>query len=191
MFKNFILFASLFLVACHPNPETENKDNLVSTSIQYLEDHWQTPEEYVVSKFDNHDIVFIGEWHRILHDVELIHRLIPKLYEAGIFNLGIEFANFVDQPKIDSLISSEIYDEQLANQIQFEHWPWWGYKEYVDIYRAAWNLNKSLMEGSRPFRVIGLTQKTDWSLVWTVEDRNNLEIMKKVFPKGDPRCIHA
>jgi hypothetical protein len=43
--------------------------------IQYLKTNWKTPEDYVVEKFSDYDVVFIGEYHRIKHDVELIHNL--------------------------------------------------------------------------------------------------------------------
>jgi hypothetical protein len=47
--------------------DNKNKDLLI-----YLQNHWKSPEEYVISKFKDHDYVFIGEYHRIKHDVELI-----------------------------------------------------------------------------------------------------------------------
>lgn len=191
MFKKLILLASVFMFGNQFSSGIENNGDLVKPSVEYLKEHRQAPEEYVVSKFDDHDIVFIGEFHRIRHQVKLIHRLIPKLYEAGVFNLGIEFFVHVDQSQIDSLLSSDIYNENLANQIQFNQSPWWGYQEYVEILRAAWNLNRNRPEGVRPFRVIGLSPDMDWSLVQSVEDRNNPEIMKKVFSGGDPDVFMA
>jgi hypothetical protein len=69
--------------------------------IQYLESHWKTPEEYVVSKFKDFDIVMIGEHHFIKHDVELIQNLIPYLYRIGVYNLGIEFGCYEYQRRAD------------------------------------------------------------------------------------------
>ncbi len=151
----------------------------------YLVSNYQTPEEYVVSCFEDHDIVFVGEYHRIAHDVELIHALIPRLYEQGIYNLGIEFADYADQDLIDQLIAATEYDDSLAKQIQYNQWPFWGFREYVDIYRVAWELNQSLDQGEPTFRVVGLGARSDWSHVWTVEDRQDPEVMRKVFPEGD------
>jgi hypothetical protein len=75
-------------VFAHKEPSTNHE---VDKLAKYLKSHWKSPENYVISKFADHDIVFIGEYHRIKHDVELIHKLIPRLYKAGIYNLGIEF----------------------------------------------------------------------------------------------------
>jgi thioredoxin-related protein len=110
----------------------------------YLTSHWRSPEDYVVEKFSKYDIVFVGEIHRVKHDVELIHNLIPRLYKAGVYNLGIEFGRYEDQDKVDRLITADKYDEDLARWLQFKQFVGWGYKEYEDIYRKAWELNKSL-----------------------------------------------
>lgn len=152
---------------------------------EFLIENYQTPEDYVISCFEDHDIVFLGEYHRIKHDVELIHNLIPKLYEHGIYNLGIEFADFQDQERIDQLITVAEYDDTLAQQIQFNHWPYWGYREYVDIFTVAWQLNRDLPHDAPKFRVVGLNGRSDWSHVWTEEDRRNPEVLKKVWPYGD------
>jgi hypothetical protein len=149
--------------------------------IEYLKSHYQTPEDYVISKFKTHDIVFLGEWHRIKHDPELVQRLIPRLYSIGVDYLGFEFARRVDQPLIDSLLSAPVYDEQLARLIVFKQFVHWGYQEYIDIFKAAWNLNHSLPSDSRRFRILGLGNSPDWSFVKTQDDRDKGEVMRKVW----------
>ena len=101
--------------------------------IQYLSTHWKSPEDYVVEKFSDYDIVFIGEFHRIKHDLELIHNLIPRLYQVGVHNLGIEFGSYEYQDKVDSLITGDKYDEDLARWLMFKGDAFWGYKEYMEI----------------------------------------------------------
>jgi hypothetical protein len=144
------------------------------------------PEEYVISKFTEHDIIFLGEFHRIKEHVMLVQNLIPKLYENGICNLGMEFALHEDQPLIDSLITSETYDESIAHALLFNQFPFWGYQEYADIFKAAWIHNRDLPEGSRPFRIVGLNVKADWSHITSAADRENPEMMNLVWEKGDP-----
>lgn len=150
---------------------------------EYVKSHWKAPEDYVVEKFSNHDIVFIGEFHRVKHDVELIHNLIPRLYKAGVYNLGIEFGRYEDQDKIDRLITAATYDEAQARQLQFNQFVGWGYKEYEDIYRKAWELNKSLPKGAPKFRVVGLGYKVDWT---ALREQMTDEQWKKVWFNGDP-----
>jgi hypothetical protein len=159
--------------------------DLLTEIASYLEGHNQSPEDYVLSKFETHDIVFLGERHRLKHDVALVRNLIPRLYDHGIYNLGIEFADFADQAEIDRLINTGTYDESLARRIQFDWWPFWGYQGYIDIYKAAWELNRTLPSEARRFRVIGLNADADWSHVWTEKGRKDPEVMKKVLPHGD------
>ena len=100
MRKGAVLFAAsllCLLIAAQKLPSNSSfgaKDELGP----YLKVHWMPPEDYVVSKFQNHDIVFIGEWHRVRHDPLLIQALIRRIYQAGIHNLGMEFADHTDQP---------------------------------------------------------------------------------------------
>jgi hypothetical protein len=152
-----------------------------STLIEYIKTHYQSPEDYILSKFRDHDVVFLGEFHRIKHDPELVQTLIPLLYRSGVYHLGYEFARRQEQPQIDSLLQAPEYNEQLARHIIFRQFATWGYREYVDIFKAAWRLNHSLPEGSQPFRILGLNNSPDWSHVKVLEDRDKHDIMRKVW----------
>ena len=157
----------------------------------YLESHHQSPEDYVVSKFKDHDIVFIGEYHRIKQNVELIQRLIPLLYAAGVHDLGMEFSGYAEREDIEKLITAPAYDEELAKDILFRDFIFWGYQEYADIFKTAWALNHSLPEGAPRVRVIGLGFRSDWSFIKKEGDREDPEIMKRVWPDGDPDIYMA
>ncbi|NOZ60440.1 MAG: hypothetical protein GXO74_02055, partial [Calditrichaeota bacterium] len=76
------------------------------------------------------------------------------------------------------------YDEKLAEKITFLQFVRWGYQEYVDIFRAAWQLNHRLPADSRKFRILGLNDSPDWSVIKTQEDRDKDEIKKKVWRGG-------
>ncbi len=158
-------------------------DSLYTELSSHLDTYYQTPEEYIISKFTNYDIVFLGEAHYIKQNVELIHRIIPELYENGIYNLGIEFANREDQDLIDSVIYAENYYDELSKIIMAENRTW-GYREYLDIIKTVWELNSQLPNSARKFRLIGLNGSVDWSHVKTEEDLNNPDIRKKVWGKG-------
>ncbi|MFC1675588.1 hypothetical protein ACFL3G_00835 [Planctomycetota bacterium] len=150
---------------------------------KYLRGNWKSPEDYVVEKFSKYDIIFLGEMHRIKHDVELVHNLIPRLYEAGIYNLGIEFGGYEYQDKVDLLVTAQKYDENMARWLMFKFATYWGMTEYIDIYRKAWELNKSLPKDAPKFRVVNLGYRANWSLLGP---NTSVEVRKKVFHKGDP-----
>lgn len=151
--------------------------------VAYLKTHPMSPERYVIGKFRNHDIVFIGEYHRIKHDVELIHELIPRLYKAGVYNLGIEFGCYEHQNQVDKLITAETYDENLARWLMFQQLSSWGFKEYEDIYRVAWQLNRSLPKRARKFRVVNLGYRPNWPA--RKEEMTSAD-WDKVWWNGDP-----
>jgi len=138
----------------------------------YLQQNRQTPEDYVIGRFTDHDIVFLGEMHRIKHDEELVQRLIPRLHAEGIHVLATEFGRREDQPLIDRLLSAPEFDSTLANRILFQQFVHWGYREYRDIYRAAWRLNRSLAPDEKPFRILGVNCSPDWSIIKTEADRD-------------------
>jgi hypothetical protein len=149
---------------------------------QYLRSNWATPEDYIISKFLDHDIVFVGEAHHVKHDVQLIHDLIPLLYRMGVYNLGIEYGCYEYQDKVDALVTADSYDEDLARWLVFKWGSYWPYKEYIDLHKTVWKLNKSLSDGSPKFRVINLDYRVNWTLITedTPESR-----LRKVFYKGE------
>jgi hypothetical protein len=157
----------------------------------YVRKHGLLPEEYIVNKLRYHDIVFLGEYHRIKHDVEFVCRLIPVLHRNGMHRLGYEHVRYADQHLLDTLVTADSFDVALANKILWNDWPFWGYKEYRDVLYVAWKVNSALKDGEEPFRIIGLAARSDWSHVWTPEDRQNPEIMRKVRPDGNPDAFMA
>lgn len=183
-----LLIILALLLGCSKKYDKVEKISLPSvdrelrlTLEEYLKSHYMSPEDYVISKFKDHDIIFIGEYHRIKHDLEFVHNLIPMLYENGVFVLGIEFARREDQFLIDSLLNGPTYDENLAQIITFNFMVHWGFQEYIDIYNVAWQLNQTLPEGSRKFRILGLNDSPDWSLFKTQEDLNSISIRLQVW----------
>ncbi len=150
----------------------------------YLRQHLLKPQDYIINKLQDHDIVFLGEMHRARHDPELVQRLIPMLYRNGVYNLGMEFACHKDQPLIDSLLNAPTYDPSVTNRILFNALVTWSYQEYADIFKAAWRLNRTLPDSAPKFRIVGLHPFVDWSYAKSRDDLKNPQIMAKVFPEG-------
>lgn len=96
-------------------------------------------------------------------------------------NLGTEFIRYSDTDSMNKLVTDSIYDQQLAERITFNSLWHWGYREYLDIYKAVWELNRSLPEDAPKFKVFGIESDMDFSFVQSEEDFGNPEIMSKVF----------
>jgi hypothetical protein len=89
--------------------------------------------------------------------VDLILKIIPILYENGINNLAIEFGNYEEQYLVDSLLNLPFFDRELAKEIMYNSDPLWGYVEYIDIYRIAWEVNhNNKLNKKNKFRVINI-----------------------------------
>jgi hypothetical protein len=69
-------------------------------------------DEFVVNAFRQHDIVFLGEMHSVRDNLAFLAALVPKLHAAHVYTLGFEFANYADQPGIDSVTNGARYDER-------------------------------------------------------------------------------
>ncbi len=124
---------------------------VIGPLLRFAESAWQPPDQYILGAFARHDVVLLGEFFKIRQNVQLVHDLIPKLYAAGIRNLGIEYALSDDQAAIDSLVTAPTWDEGKARALTFDWLVTWGYQEYIDLYRAAWEVNHGLPAGHLPF----------------------------------------
>lgn len=173
--------------ACTAVQEPAPLDPAVRAKLsEWLDDHARAPVDYVVGLFEERDVVFLGEYHRILHDVLLVQSLLDPLYRAGVHVLVTEFGDHRDQALIDSLVDASEWDEALARRIVFRQYPWWGYQEYVDVYRAAWELNASRPTGAPPFRVLGMNNQDVMS-----SESTWAEVILAEVEKGEKVLVHC
>ncbi|HOR03632.1 MAG TPA: hypothetical protein PLM19_06530 [Candidatus Syntrophosphaera sp.] len=129
----------------------------------YLLNEGKAPLDYVLDKFENHEIVLLGEMHYIRQQVEMYHRLIPLLPEHGINLFATEFGRREDQALIDELLGKEQFDFPLAKLITLRQEAFWGYQEYLDVYRLIWEQNRK-NPPDRQIRCIGLNDPYNWKL---------------------------
>ena len=154
--------------------------------VEFAQSRRQSPEDFVISTFGSHDIVFLGELQKIQQTPQFVARLIPLLYAAGVRNLGIEYALSDSQAEIDALLSRPAYNELKARAIAFEWIVTWGFQEYMDIFKAAWQLNSALPAGASPMRIVGLSVRQNWEFLKTEEDAKNPETLAKIMANGIP-----
>jgi hypothetical protein len=133
--------------------------------LAYLGERGLPPADYLLAKFEDHDVVLLGELHRIRHDPLFVQELIPLLYSRGIRVLGFEFVFTEDQPDVDQLLSGDAYDEKLAIDILRRPGGIWPYQEYLDVFKAVWRLNSNLPPDAEPFRLAGLAPRVDFEMM--------------------------
>jgi hypothetical protein len=130
--------------------------------LAHLDELGLPPGDYILGKFEDHDVVLLGELHRIRHDPLFVQGLIPRLYNRGIRVLGFEFVNTEDQSDVDRLLAGETYDEKLAIDILRRPGGIWPFQEYVDVLEAVWRLNSGLPPEAERFRLAGLAPRVDF-----------------------------
>jgi hypothetical protein len=158
----------------------------ISSLVQFAETSWRSPEDYVLSAFADHDVVFLGEFYKLKENVLLVSRLIPRLYASGIRSLGIEYALSDDQGQIDALLTAPAWDEAKARALTFDWLVTWGYQEYIDLYRAAWQVNHGLSAGAKPFRIVGVNVRQHWELLKNDKDLSDPATVARIMQDGIP-----
>jgi hypothetical protein len=189
----FIIFDP-FQSICNSGSEVRKyyvDNKTVNNLAEHISEDYKSPIDYTTSLFTSKTIVMIGEFRYISQQVRFIQDLIPALYENGIYNLGIEYALVNDQDKIDGLLTEDEYKPEIAHNIMFNYMSIWGYKEYADIFKTAWELNNSLPDGANPFRIIALSPKQEYQHFINEKDAEDAETLHKVFANGIPDEIMA
>lgn len=154
----------------------------------YLLSHWQSPEAYIAGIFQSRDVVLLAEDHGIRHNLTLVQGLIPHLYEAGVFNLGLEFGASEDQAALDALVTGSEYDEAVARRLMFNYNVGWAFKEYLDIYRAAWAFNQTAAASAKKFRVLNLSYRFQWAEAPVVRTPANAQ---QIYHRGPVDAYRA
>lgn len=111
--------------------------------LEYWKENYRTPETYVAEKFSDKKWVFLGEYHRIKHDVDLVCSLIPVLHEkTDVRCLALEFLDHNQTDQANEIITSEYYDDERTKNFFRKQFPDWAYEEYLNIFKAAWESNR-------------------------------------------------
>lgn len=131
--------------------------------------------------FSKRSVVLLGESHMIHENLQFVAELLPWLHSIGVYRLAIEFGANEFQDRVDALTTGDKYDEDEARRILFGYNTGWPYVEYHAIYRAAWELNRSLSANAPKMRVINASYVFDWSH-WS--GQRNAQTMNAVFTRG-------
>jgi len=157
--------SSLFCGPGAPDPTTLRRLEVeeLSALVDYLRDTARPPVEYVLEKLRDNKVVLLGEMHRIRHDVLLVDELIPRLVEAGVYDLGSEFFCVEDQETIDELLTAPEFSDATAKEL-LRHGTGgtWPFREYLDLLHTAWRYNQGRAPEHPPLRIIGLIPRLDY-----------------------------
>ncbi len=147
--------------------------------------------DFIVGALDRHDVVLIGESGFVREHLVFLTELIPVLDRAGIHHLGFQYANRTDQQRIDALLTAPSFDEALAHNIMFSHQVVQGYQEIANVFRAAWEVNRSKGPDEPRFSIIGVGFTPDYSHILEPGDESDPDVLRAVFANGIPDAMMA
>ncbi len=158
----------------------------------YLDDlnkNGSDPVDYINGLFAEHDVVFLGNmWFfealQPKRQVELVIRLVPLLYKQGVTAVGIINVLARDQETIDKIVTARDFDEKAVPKLLFDRAVIGGAQEYVDLFRAVWNVNKKRPARTRPMRILGLSPEMHFEYMREIKEKQDTEdpgIYKKIF----------
>lgn len=142
----------------------------------------QSPVDYVMAKFQDHDIVLLGEAHGWTHNTDFLQALLPRLQAAG-YGLAFEPINARNQAELDRLLTADHFDEESANFLLLD--TGFNYLGYREVLRAAWKLNHSLPPRTPRFRITAIDEAdmatvTDWLQLRPGEKASDPQVRKRM-----------
>jgi hypothetical protein len=173
-----LILISIILASCGEKKRNEAKQ--LETRYNLL-----SPDSLLIKEFEINDIVFLGESHRLKQQTEFVNEIIPILYKNGVRIVFSEFANYSDTQLADSIITAKEFNENAALRLIHNSGWEWAYQEYVDLYRAAWNINKQILPNQKPIRIIGLQPDINYSAIQTPQDWDLPEKIMKFWNETD------
>ncbi|HJM22359.1 MAG TPA: hypothetical protein QF409_10280 [Acidimicrobiales bacterium] len=117
----------------------------------------QSPQAHLAELAASKQLVLLGDQVGVAQHVRFVAESLPELYSAGVSNLAWEFTNQRSQKHLDELVFSDSWDENRCIELFVDLLGiGFTYREYADVLKAAWSLNRGLETDADPFRVIGL-----------------------------------
>lgn len=153
--------------------------------IEWLDLNAKDPVDYAVETAAKHQITIFGEMHEQKDYLLFLNKIIPELYHrAGITSVAMEVCLAEDNEKIEQLVTAPEFDHDLALEIaRHQSWGIWGIKEYWDVFETVWRLNKSLPEGKKKMRLVGIDVRFDGPSLGLVTGGEGAKIKAPIWEK--------
>ncbi|MFO8063285.1 MAG: ChaN family lipoprotein [Spirochaetota bacterium] len=135
-------------------------DEVVQSAREVVTEHGDEPTTFVLDALSEHQVVCLGEFPQIAEHPRFLIEVIRSMPERGLQTVGVDFALSEDQPLIDRAISGNTYDEELVHRILLNRLSIWGYEEYAEVFRAAWEVNRDLPPEEQ-VQIVGLNVRQD------------------------------
>lgn len=109
-----------------------------------LRDKASPPEKYLADTVRAHNVVMLGEPHRISEHYKFLAGALEAAKTAGADCLAMELLSIPSQADIDRLMRLPRFDPSLARSIVLRAFPGFFYKELTLVLERAWEVNRKL-----------------------------------------------
>ena len=109
-----------------------------------LRDNALPPEKYLAETVRAHNVVLLGEPHRISEHYRFLAGSLGAAKKAGAACLAMELFSIPSQEDIDRLMRLPRFDPALARSIVLRAFPGFFYKELELVLEKAWEVNRKL-----------------------------------------------
>lgn len=159
----------------------------VREAAEWYEREHREPEHYILDRFEEDQIVLIGELGRIRQQIRFMVDLVEVLPLADVYTIGFRHVLAEDQDILDSLLDGEReFDRRTASDLLLRADVLNGYQGYVDILEAVHQYNAERGEDAPRMRVVGLAPQFRYDFVRTREDMDDTGILRQVVGDQAP-----
>jgi hypothetical protein len=186
----FFIIDPFQLLTTKAMPEYRTTDEMRTSISEFLAGS-ASPDDFLAEMLDRYDVVMLAPSgfrnpEYVKQQVDFLVDAIRTIHRVGATVIGFEYGAKRDQDRIDQLVTDTYFDEQLASDILFDYQVTAGYQEYIDVYRAVWQLNRSLSEDEEPLRIVALSNPPNYTAIESTTDVENPDVMRRVFAEGSP-----
>jgi len=125
----------------------------------WLDEFGSTPQDYIVQKALQYQLVIFGEQHEQKETLQLFNEMIPILYNrAGVTRIGMETFMATENQAVEDLVMASEFDHQRALELArtMDTWGAWGFKGYWQVMETVWKLNQTIPPGKPKVKVVGI-----------------------------------
>lgn len=128
--------------------------------------------EYLAARAADAELIFLGEFPQVAEHAAFLAESIPELAATGVRTIALEHLRSADQARIDAVTAwepaasgpggaADAFDTDAANMLLFRRDVTWGFREYRDILRAAWEHNRTAPDARVRIRGLAIGRGPD------------------------------
>lgn len=189
----FLLLDPFDIFSARPVRRPGSDPGVVRSAAAWIEEEHREPQDYLLDRFEEDQVVLLGELGQIRQQVSFVTGFLPLLHIADVHVFATEHLLAEDQKKVDRLVgfggspeTGNDFDRRAAAQLLLRRNVLGGYEEYVSMIEAVHSFNRSRAEDQEPLRLVALAPRFRYDLIERQEQTQDSEILRQVVGEVTP-----